>query len=127
MKRARGRKIVRAAALATAVAILPGILGAARAEPYAPLDCGKAASPSETTICRSYGLGQDEARMATLFAIATSLVAMGERGDIGDAQRRWLKARDACGADAACLAEAYRARIAALSAVIEAIAARGPF
>jgi uncharacterized protein len=74
---------------------------------YAPIDCGKAASPAEHAICCSYPLGQAEARMATLFGVVTSLVAMGQRGDIGDAQRQWLKQRDTCGGDTACLARAY--------------------
>ena len=94
---------------------------------YAPIDCAKARSAAETAICRSYPLGQAEARLATLFGVATSLVAMGQRGDIGEAQRRWLKVRDGCGGDVACLAAAYQGRIDELSATIDAIAARGPF
>ncbi|MDQ0391997.1 lysozyme inhibitor LprI family protein [Labrys monachus] len=100
---------------------------AACAADYAPIDCAKASSPAELAICRTYSLGQAEARMATLFGITTSLVAMGQRGDIGDAQKRWLKTRDACGGDVSCLAEAYRRRIAELGAVMDAIASRGPF
>jgi uncharacterized protein len=99
----------------------------ARAADYAPIDCGKASSPAERTICQSYPLGQAEARMATLFGIVTSLVAMGQRGDIGDAQRQWLKERNACGNDNACLTRAYQSRIAALSKALDAIASRGPF
>jgi uncharacterized protein len=99
----------------------------ARAADYAPIDCSKASSPAERAICRSYPLGQAEARMATLFGVVTSLVAMGRRGDIGDAQRKWLKERDACGDDGACIARAYQSRTAALSAVLDAIASRGPF
>jgi len=94
---------------------------------YAPLDCGKASTPTEHTICRNYDLGQQEARMATLFAISTSLVAMGQRGSIQDAQRAWLSERDACGSDIACLARAYDKRIRELNDVIAAIASRGPF
>ena len=94
---------------------------------YAPIVCGKASSPAERTICRSYPLGQAEARMATLLGVVTSLVAMGQRGDIGDAQRKWLKERDACGDDTACIARAYQSRITALSAILDAIASRGPF
>jgi uncharacterized protein len=94
---------------------------------YAPIDCGKAASPAERAICRFYPLGQAEARMATLFGVVTSLVAMGQRGDIGDAQRQWLKQRDTCGGDTACLARAYQSRIDALSATLDTIASRGPF
>ena len=94
---------------------------------YAPVDCSKANSPSERTICRSYDLGQQEARMATLFGVATSLVAMGQRGDIQDAQRAWLKTRESCGSDTACLAKAYDARIRNLNGVVDSIAKRGPF
>ena len=99
----------------------------ARAADYAPIDCSKVSLPAERAICRSYPLGQAEARMATMFGIVTSLVAMGQRGDIGDAQRKWLKERNACGNDAACIARAYQSRITALSAVLDAIASRGPF
>jgi uncharacterized protein len=99
----------------------------ARAANYAPIDCSKASSPAERAICRTYPLGQAEARMATLFGVVTSLVAMGQRGDIGDAQRKWLKERNACGDDSACIARAYQSRIAVLSAAFDAIASRGPF
>jgi uncharacterized protein len=46
----------------------------ARAADYAPIDCSKASSPAERAICRSYPLGQAEARMATLFGVVTSLL-----------------------------------------------------
>ncbi|MGA2056213.1 MAG: hypothetical protein ABSG88_12960 [Bradyrhizobium sp.] len=99
----------------------------ARAADYAPIDCGKASLSAERAICRSYSLGQAESRMATLFGIVTSLVAMGQRADIGNAQRTWLKERNACGDDGACIARAYQSRIAALSANLDAIASHGPF
>lgn len=99
----------------------------ARAADYAPIDCGRASSSAERAICRSYSLGQAEARTATLFGVVTSLVAMGQRADIGDAQRTWLKERNACGDDSACIARAYQSRIAALSANLDAIASHGPF
>ncbi|MDQ0473330.1 lysozyme inhibitor LprI family protein [Labrys wisconsinensis] len=99
----------------------------AMAGDYAPLDCAKAASPAELAICRNYALGQDEARMATLFGIVTGLVAMGQRGDIGEAQRAWLKTREACGGDVACLTQSYRTRIGELQKAMDDIASRGPF
>ena len=114
----------------TVGAVALGLLAAsvpACAADYAPIDCSKASSPTERTICRSYLLGQAEARMATMFGIVTSLVAMGQRGDIGDAQRKWLKERDACGDDSTCIARAYQSRITALSSALDAIASRGPF
>jgi len=94
---------------------------------YAPLNCTRAKSAAEITICKTYTLGQAEARMATLYSIAASLVAMGQRGDIGDAQTEFLKARDACGRNVACLTKAYTARIDQLNKVIAAIASHGPY
>lgn len=99
----------------------------ARADDYAPLNCAAARSPTERTICGSYALGQLEARMATLYEWAPSLVAMGQRGNIQDAQRAFLKTREACGTDAGCIRNAYDARIAQLQAVLAGIRAKGPF
>ena len=112
------------AALAAAMLLAPGAAGAAD---YAPMNCAKAKSAAEKTICKDYGLGQLEARMATLYAVATSLVAMGQRGDMQGAQRDFLQERENCGADAACIRKKYDARIADLQGTIDAIAARGPF
>ena len=64
--------------------------------------------------------------MATLFSVATSLVAMGQRGDLQDTQSKWLAAREACGRDVACLTSAYAQRIRTLDGVIAGIASRGP-
>jgi len=100
---------------------------AAHASEYAPLDCSKAKSPAERTICDDYNLGQSEARMATLFTIATSLVAMGQRGNIQDDQRQWLQSRDACGKNLACLRASYAQRIKELENVMAGIASRGPY
>lgn len=100
---------------------------AASATEYAPLNCAKASSAAERTICNSYALGQAEARMATLYAIATSLVGMGQRGDIADVQRKWLQERESCRARVACLTDSYDARIRALGSVIDGIASRGPY
>jgi uncharacterized protein len=94
---------------------------------YAPLDCAKASSSTQHAICESYALGQLEARMATLYGVATSLVAMGQRGDIEDAQRTWLKTRDTCDKRVSCLTTAYEDRIRALNDVVAGVASRGPF
>jgi uncharacterized protein len=94
---------------------------------YAPVDCAKANAPALRAICKSYALGQAEARNATLFSIATALVAMGQRGDLIDTQIQWLMTRNACRADTVCLTNAYTLRIQQLSAVIQDIESRGPF
>ena len=99
----------------------------APAADYAPLDCRKADAPALFAICSHYSLGQAEARMATLFGIATSLVAMGQRGDLIETQRDWLVERDRCGDDTGCLSDAYARRIRQLNAVVADIASRGPY
>ena len=103
------------------------LCGLAFAADYAPIDCAKATSAADRTICRNYALGRAEARMATLYGIDMSLVAMGQRGDIGDAQKLWLKTREACGSDVACLTKAYDGRIRQLNKVIDGIATNGPY
>jgi uncharacterized protein len=94
---------------------------------YAPLNCAAAKSATEKVICVNYGLGQLEARMATLYEWSTSFVGMGQRGDIQDAQRAFLKQRDACGRSIACMRRAYESRIGQLQAVMERVKEKGPF
>ena len=86
-----------------------------------------AKSATEKVICVNYGLGQLEARMATLYEWSTSFVGMGQRGDIQDAQRAFLKQRDACGRSIACMRRAYESRIGQLQAVMERVKEKGPF
>lgn len=104
-----------------------GAASAAHAANYAPLNCAAARSPTERTICRHYALGQLEARTATLYEWTTSLVAMGQRGDIQDAQRAFIRRRAACGARVSCIRRAYDARIRQLQAVMRQIARGGPY
>ncbi len=108
---------------------LAGVLGTgpARAVEYAPLNCAAAATATEMTICSNYGLGQLEARMATLYQWSTSFVGMGQRGDMQDAQRAFIRQRGSCGTDVACLRRIYEARIGQLQAVMDRVRERGPF
>lgn len=106
----------------TALAIPP-----ASAADYDPLNCAAVTSPSEKAICDHYGLGQLEARMATLYQWSTSFVAMGERGIMQDAQRIFLHERAACGAEVRCLREVYEARIERLQGVMRRVEEKGPF
>ncbi len=115
---------IKTAILAAAIAV--GALPA-QATDYAPLDCAAAASPSERTICDHYGLGQLEARMATLYQWGTAFVGMGQRGNIQDAQRNFLRERDACGIEVRCLRQVYDARIERLQGVMELVREKGPF
>ncbi len=117
------RLLLPAAIVASAIGIPSLAFGA----DYAPINCAKASTPADITVCKNYSLGQAEARMVTLYGIAMSLVAMGQRGDIGDAQLQWLKTREACGAHVACLTRIYSDRISQLSKVLDNIASHGPY
>ena len=99
----------------------------ATAADYAPLDCTKARSVTEKAICGNYALGQAEARMATLYEWTTQLVAMGQRGSIQDDQRTFIREREQCKAEMACLLGMYDRRIDKLMLVMDAIKAKGPF
>jgi hypothetical protein len=57
-----------------ALAALTLSLAPAHAADYAPLNCAAASNAAEKTICGHYSLGQQEARMATLYQWATSFV-----------------------------------------------------
>jgi len=118
------RRTVLMAMVASAAA---GLAAPAAATEYAPIDCARASSPSETAICANYVLGQDEARMATLYQWTTSLVAMGQRGALRDQQAVFLKDRAACGSDVKCIGQLYEARIDQLEAVMQRIRQHGPF
>ncbi len=112
-----------------AVALVAGFGSAlpASAADYAPLDCTKANSQAQRAICSSYQLGQLEARMATLFELTTSLVAMGQRGAIQEDQRSFLKERDACQSNIGCIRDLYGTRIKQLEAIMSGIREHGPF
>jgi uncharacterized protein len=107
--------------------LLGASMVAAKAADYAPLDCTKARSPTEKTICGNYALGQAEARMATLYEWTTQLVAMGQRGAIQDDQRVFIEEREQCKAQTACILGLYDRRIDKLTLVMNAIKAKGPF
>ncbi|WP_454914681.1 lysozyme inhibitor LprI family protein [Xanthobacter sediminis] len=93
----------------------------------ASFDCATARAADEKAVCASCDLEQLDVKMSTLYGVITKLVAMGQRGDIQDAQRAWLSRRALCGGDAACLRQAYNARIQELEAGLNSIYSRGPF
>lgn len=101
--------------------------GPAAAAPDGFTDCAKAEMADEKAICGNTRLIQQDARMVTLYEVATSLAGMGTRGDLKDGQAKWLDARHDCKADIACLGEAYGKRIEQLKKIIDAVASRGPF
>ena len=92
-----------------------------------PIDCAKASSPTEKTVCATPSLLQADARMTAYFEIAIQLVGMGVRGDLGESQQAFPAVRDKCGTDKACILAAYKKQTTPLEAVIANVKTHGPF
>jgi len=92
-----------------------------------PINCAKAATPNEKTICSDTTLIQTDARMDTLYNISLHFVAMGTRGDLQDQQAVWVRQREACGTNKTCIRAAYKKRTAVFEAIIKRVATFGPF
>ena len=78
----------------------------------ASFDCdAKELKPDETVICENRALNDADVKMATTFDLQSGLMAMGSRGTLQDEQTAWLKKRQECAADAACIKAAYDERL----------------
>ena len=98
--------ILSAAICATLLALAPE---GARA---ASFNCdAKELQPDEKVICEDRSLNDADVKMVTTFELLSGLLAMGARGTLQDEQTAWLKKRQACGADAACIGTAYQDRL----------------
>jgi uncharacterized protein len=78
----------------------------------ASFDCdAKELKPDEKVICDNRALNDADVRMTTTFDLLSGLLAMGSRGTLQDEQTAWLKKRQECKADAACIKAAYDGRM----------------
>lgn len=78
----------------------------------ASFDCdAKELKADEKVICDTRALNDADVKMATTFELLSGLLAMGSRGTLQDEQTAWLKKRQECAADAACLKAAYDERL----------------
>jgi len=93
----------------------------------ASFDCSKAEAADEKAVCADRQLNDEDVEMAVLYTQLKLLLGMGARGDMEDEQAAWLKRRADCGADRACLGQAYRERIQQLRGGFDALSKRGPF
>ena len=88
----------------------------------ASFDCeGTDLAADEKVICDTRALNDADVKMVTTFDILTSLLAMGNRDTLREEQSEWLKKRQACGADAACLTNAYAERMKQLNEAYEGL------
>jgi uncharacterized protein len=92
-------------------AVLLALVGAAPLASAASFDCAKAGTRIEKLICADAELSRLDTELGRLYAAARRSAA--EPAAVKRAQRDWLKQRDRC-PDSICVADAYRARIAAL-------------
>lgn len=100
--------------LAPVFAAACSILALAMAQPAvaASFDCERSdLAPDEKAICDNRALNDADVRMVTTFDILSGLIAMGARGEMQNQQTAWLKERQACGADVACIQSAYDRRM----------------
>jgi uncharacterized protein len=95
------------------------LLGALAAVAFLPtataasFDCTKAGSAAERAICADAALSAMDDDLSALYAAARR--EADDRGRLQRQQRHWLERRNAC-PDAACLRQAYRARLDRLRA-----------
>jgi uncharacterized protein len=75
----------------------------------ASFDCTKAATPAEKAICGDTGLSKLDSDLNSAFISAMSAAANPD--SLRSSQRDWLKRRNACGGDAACLQRVYQERL----------------
>jgi len=72
--------------------------------------CDKARSAVEQAICASPTLAGYDRSVAAAYRRALG-VAGDDAGAVKQAQLEWLRSRDACGANAACLGQVMRERV----------------
>jgi uncharacterized protein len=91
-----------------------GLAAAALSAHAAGIDCAKAKTHTERLVCADAAVKQLDTELGGAYDSVLSTAA--DPAGLVHAQRDWLKQRDAC-ADAACLSQAYRDRLAALKQV----------
>ncbi|RME97648.1 MAG: DUF1311 domain-containing protein [Alphaproteobacteria bacterium] len=79
-------------------------------------NCNYAKIPAEVAICNSPELAELDRRMAQLyFAKRNSSITSAMRGQLKRFQKRWLRHRNACGYDIACLKRSHLEQIQSLN------------
>lgn len=100
------------AALTMLAVIFPAGVTSVRA---ASFDCSQATTADEIAVCDTPALSALDSEMGGLWYAYNLLpFLMGQSGNRHDAAVAFLQTRGRCGADVACLTQAYQARIATL-------------
>lgn len=80
-------------------------------------DCGQASTPTETAICGDRDLWPKDRAMTAIYFWVREHADAPTRKSVLEAQRAWLKARNACGGDASCLRHVYDTRFSKLKGI----------
>jgi uncharacterized protein YecT (DUF1311 family) len=117
MARARVDELTKAQAtsLAQPVAVTPQTPAPSIAISASPnFDCSKSRAADELEICRSGELSLLDRQLNAVFAALRSRLPKDQQVTLEAQEQIWLKQRAACMADAGCIGDAYRTRIAQL-------------
>jgi uncharacterized protein len=80
-------------------------------------NCRYAHTRGEIAVCSNPGLAMLDRRMSAQFYRALSAASPGARLILQRSRNRFLRYRDSCGSEA-CIADAYRARINEIDAIM---------
>lgn len=78
-------------------------------------DCAKASTSTERAICGSPNLWLEDRALSSIYTMLRQAGTPEEKKTLARRQRDWIRQREACGADAACIADRYQAWILDLS------------
>lgn len=81
------------------------------ATPALAIDCRRAYTPAEETVCDSGELRRLDAQINRLYQEARDESRRGPRRDMLRDWRDWLDARERCGRSAGCIRRVYLSRI----------------
>ncbi len=108
--------------LRRSVAVALALLAPAEAPFAAGWDCTRATLPAEQAVCASDELRRLDAELTVTYQRLTAALPQ-QRPALRAAQSAWLKTRDQCGANPACIEDRYRSRVAELQARLVAVVA----
>jgi uncharacterized protein len=91
----------------------------------AALNCGLAATRTDTAICANETLHQRDIKLSSVYAKLIGAPSQ-QRGSLRQAQMDWLKTRNQCGADESCIMERYDERIGMLRTQLRDVIAYKP-
>ena len=77
-------------------------------------NCVTDTRPVERTVCASAALSQLDRQLSTLYFAVRDGLDAGQQAVLRDGQRNWIRERQSCGANAACISALYQRRISQL-------------